>query len=358
MNKANVWIAALFWLVLGLALPGMNAFANSDMTVAVADEPIEFDVEPVIVEHVTLVQLRPLYESIGLELEWNQERREIVGQNGEVEIVLQIGSTEAMVNGLSVKLPLAPRVIAGYTFVPVRFVAESTGHSISHDPQTQTIAINAPPDREEYIGDLVDGLRHGYGKLYQSGILVYEGEFANDVPHGEGLMYDPETGRLRYEGEFRNGRMHGHGKLYREDGTLWYDAEFVNGEINGHGTVYFPYGHRLEVDFVNGMPTGQGTYYYGDGTIRFEGTYKHGFRNGFGIAYYANGNKMHEGEYVNGELVRGKLYYESGELWYEGEFRQQVPHGTGTEYHIDGSIRHSGQFINGQPDINEGGQQT
>lgn len=56
-----------------------------------------------------------------------QQIRAVTGQTG-VNIQLQIGETTAMVNGQSVTLDAAPRIVdAGYTLVPIRFVAESLG---------------------------------------------------------------------------------------------------------------------------------------------------------------------------------------------------------------------------------------
>ena len=56
-----------------------------------------------------------------------QQIRAVTGQTG-VNIQLQIGETTAVVNGQSVTLDAAPRIVdAGYTLVPIRFVAESLG---------------------------------------------------------------------------------------------------------------------------------------------------------------------------------------------------------------------------------------
>ncbi|PWA05516.1 hypothetical protein DCC39_17990 [Pueribacillus theae] len=38
-----------------------------------------------------------------------------------------------------------------------------------------------------------DGLREGNGKWYQDGILVYEGEYRDDYPNGQGEIYSKET---------------------------------------------------------------------------------------------------------------------------------------------------------------------
>ena len=70
-----------------------------------------------------------------------------------------------------------------------------------------------------YIGDYVDGLRNGNGGSYLSfnvsnGDLfseIYEGDWVEDVPNGNGYLRVEDNGILRFEkeGGVRNGLMHG-----------------------------------------------------------------------------------------------------------------------------------------------------
>jgi len=41
---------------------------------------------------------------------------------------------------------------------------------------------------EKYIGEFVDGLWNGKGKLYWSDGIIYEGEFLKGMIHGEGMF--------------------------------------------------------------------------------------------------------------------------------------------------------------------------
>jgi hypothetical protein len=60
-------------------------------------------------------------------------------------VELRIGSTTALVNGKSVALEVAPRIVAGHTFVPVRFVGEAFGSQVSWTAATRTVVIDFMP---------------------------------------------------------------------------------------------------------------------------------------------------------------------------------------------------------------------
>ena len=55
------------------------------------------------------------------------------------------------------------------------------------------------------------GKRFGQGKLYQNGMLLYEGEFMNN-DFVKGVLY--QKGCVIYEGEFKDNQYHGFGTRY------------------------------------------------------------------------------------------------------------------------------------------------
>ncbi|XP_004775023.1 radial spoke head 10 homolog B isoform X1 [Mustela putorius furo] len=73
------------------------------------------------------------------------------------------------------------------------------------------------PLRNEYVGEFVDGYRHGHGKFYYASGAVYEGEWVSNKKHGMGRL------------TFKNGRV--------------YNGLFSNDHI-----VEFP---NLEVEFLS-----------------------------------------------------------------------------------------------------------
>ena len=277
-------------------------------------EEVEFQSAPYLSNNTTLVQFRPIFEKLGLSLEWDANNRKITGNKAGLELELTINKQEAVVNGKKSPLVAAPKIKNDYTFVPLRFIGEATGLNVIWD-------ANLPA------------------------VYIVEGST-------EGKLYYPD-GTLMYEGQLKDGVMHGKGKLYREDGTLWYNAEFVDGDVTGLGTIYFTRSARSDmpgVDFMigeslNGLPHGHSRYYYGDGSLAYDGEFSNGERT-YG-RHYENGVLVYEGQWKN-KMYDGKgKYYKDGYLSYEGEFSKNAEHGYGKTYSKKGYVSAEGEYRNG-----------
>ena len=74
-----------------------------------------------------------------------------------------------------------------------------------------------------YEGPLVDGNRHGTGKFtFNTGVYagnVYEGDWLNDVSHGQGVN-KWASGDV-YEGGLKDDNMHGQGVFRYADGAVY-----------------------------------------------------------------------------------------------------------------------------------------
>lgn len=132
-----------------------------------------------------------------------------------------------------------------------------------------------------YKGEVVNGLRHGYGTLvYAKTQDVYQGDFENDVPHGagkyvraggakdgtfeglwvEGIVDKVKKGRAKitedngdiYEGGFNHWKRHGQGVLHKSNGDV-YNGQFKDGLPNGNGIIRYSNGEMFEGYFRDGM---------------------------------------------------------------------------------------------------------
>ncbi|RJX39424.1 copper amine oxidase N-terminal domain-containing protein [Paenibacillus pinisoli] len=143
-RNVEVKKSVLVVLVVALTLIfPLNVFASVQIQrpVYVEGKRIAFDISPIVEKGTTLVQIRPLYEALGLTLSFDPKTREVKGGNDKYEVVLTLGSDLAKVNGKEHKLELAPRTIKGHTMVPLRFVAESVGNSVYVNTDTKRIFI-------------------------------------------------------------------------------------------------------------------------------------------------------------------------------------------------------------------------
>ena len=137
-----------------------------------------------------------------------------------------------------------------------------------------------------FEGEYLDGLRwNGKGKEEWDGKILFEGEYFNGKQwNGKVMDYFIHLNSI---GEILNGKRHGYWRIYCS-GKLFFEGEYLNGEKNGKGIEYYSDG-KLECIYVNGVINGIAKKYYENGALKFEGEYLNGEKNGKGKEYYENG---------------------------------------------------------------------
>ena len=154
-----------------------------------------------------------------------------------------------------------------------------------YDPVTRTgYHEETYANGERYIGDFVDGKRHGNGRMeYQNG----------DV----------------YVGGYNMGKRHGEGTMTYADGRV-YSGEWENSIKSGRGTFRQVNGEEYIGSFAGGTFEGNGTYSFANGNT-YIGNWKGGKRDGAGVLIYANGAKEAQvwegGKKVFAEIVEDPI---------------------------------------------------
>jgi len=133
-----VFAAALFLSAVS------GTWASSSITVYVDGKELKFGVKPIVANGITFVPFRPVFEALGLKVEWSKRQNTITGTDADTRIQLTIGRQTAVVNGVTKKLDAAPAIVNGNTLVPLRFVGEATGSRVVWNGDKRTIAIERP----------------------------------------------------------------------------------------------------------------------------------------------------------------------------------------------------------------------
>ncbi len=124
------------------------------------DDPVEVDVkingeiqtfdQPAILKDGrTLVPLRGVFEELGASVSWDSSTDTVHVKKDDKHIKLKVGSKTAYINGQKVTLDVSSQLIKGRTMVPLRFVSEALGASVSWDGKTNTASINYNPEPKE-----------------------------------------------------------------------------------------------------------------------------------------------------------------------------------------------------------------
>ena len=132
-------------------------FAQVGITVFVDNEKVLFDVQPVIKNGRTMVGMRDIFEEMGFRVTWDEASKTVTGNDGETEIKLTIGQTDAYRNGEVLALEAAPEILSQRTMVPLRFVAESAKAQVDWNEETRIVHITSKQflNRETSLSDAV-----------------------------------------------------------------------------------------------------------------------------------------------------------------------------------------------------------
>ena len=123
-----------------LLLFALTASAGA-VSLYVDTDLIQTDVPPTIVDGRTLVPMRAIFEALGAEVDWDGDTRTATGTLGDHTVVIQVGKTEALVDGETRTLDVPAQIIQNRTMVPARFISEALGCSVTWDGTSQTAAV-------------------------------------------------------------------------------------------------------------------------------------------------------------------------------------------------------------------------
>lgn len=134
-------------ILLGFALSADSVMAatiqaKSKLAVLVDGRKIKFQGgDPFMENGRVQVPLRGVGEALGAKVDYNGAGKKVKYTKGNKTIELTLGSKQALVDGKSVAMDTVAKAIKGRTYVPLRFVSENLGESVSWDSVGQWVWI-------------------------------------------------------------------------------------------------------------------------------------------------------------------------------------------------------------------------
>lgn len=120
-----------------------SAYVDNEICVFINGSKVEFDTLPYMENNRTLVPMRAIFEALGAEVIWNDEKRSILANDGKNEVSLDIGSNKMKVNG-SVKIIDVPaKLVNRRTMVPLRAVSEALECNVNWYGEYNSIVIDS-----------------------------------------------------------------------------------------------------------------------------------------------------------------------------------------------------------------------
>ncbi|MGZ0052917.1 copper amine oxidase N-terminal domain-containing protein [Brevibacillus gelatini] len=146
----DILLKKLASFVLAIALVPMATFSaaaasapvQSAVKVEYNKKEIVFpDQKPLIRDSRTLVPIRPIAETLGFKVDWNEKTRTVTIDKGNDNIRLVVTQKIAKKNGQTINLDVPAQIVNQRTVVPVRFIAEALSYKVDWDQATQTVLI-------------------------------------------------------------------------------------------------------------------------------------------------------------------------------------------------------------------------
>lgn len=103
---------------------------------------IKFDVPPVIINGQAYLPIRSISESFGAAVDWDQESLTVTVSTEYATITSRINNTTAYIDGEPTQIDGPSLLLAGKTYVPLRFISESLGLQVDWHAPTQMIQIS------------------------------------------------------------------------------------------------------------------------------------------------------------------------------------------------------------------------
>lgn len=160
-------------------------FAQNEISIFYDGKKLSLGAQPTIVNDTTMVPMRAIFESMAYTVKWDNTTKTVTGFKEGSAIRLQLNNQTATLNGKEISLPVEPYIMDGYTLVPLRFVAESSGSIVEWESETTSIQIYS----QLYYASLKKNAEKSIDieKLKENVVTVYTNKF-----QGSGVILSPD----------------------------------------------------------------------------------------------------------------------------------------------------------------------
>lgn len=125
----------------GSARSGSIIKVPGTFDIVMNDQRVAFDVSPRIENGLPIAPFRQIFEHAGGVVVWYADTQEVRGSSDKAEIMLKIGSKEALVNKMVMVMDRAAFIDNGRTIVPINFMEKSLELKAEYDVKNGTIVL-------------------------------------------------------------------------------------------------------------------------------------------------------------------------------------------------------------------------
>lgn len=169
-RKKTLSLAVCILLIFTMLFPSYAKTAAPAIKIVFGGEQLTLNHVPVSESGVVLVPMKTIFDSLDAYVEFNSKTKTLSAMKGKVTLKLTQGSTTGILNGKSVKVPVAPKLIDKEVFVPLDFICKSFEFDYKWDKKTSVATISA---RNAQANGNTSGNNSNYGYAVSGGDWTY-----------------------------------------------------------------------------------------------------------------------------------------------------------------------------------------
>ena len=127
-----------------IAVFNIHICAQNGITLYLDDNEITCNPAPLIINSRTMIPARAVFEELGAEVSWQEEKRTVGVKYENINIEMKIDSDVATVNGMGVRLDSPAVIVDSRTMIPLRFIGEAIGATVLWEDKTRSVYITSP----------------------------------------------------------------------------------------------------------------------------------------------------------------------------------------------------------------------
>lgn len=137
-------VILFFLLCICIMIPQFVFAEQTQVQVEINTRPVELSYEPVMENKELLVPIRDIMEKIKADVLWNENDKRVAISFDGNNIVFELNSKVATVNGINQTMNVVPRMIKGKIMVPLKFTCDSLNIASVWDEEAQIMRCYAP----------------------------------------------------------------------------------------------------------------------------------------------------------------------------------------------------------------------
>lgn len=135
-------LAAFIIITMLVGFVQVSVVFSEPISVVVNGRTLQTDVPPTIIQGITMVPFRSVFEASGAVVQWDHSTKTVTGTNNSTIVQLRIGSQIVDINGVPTVIEVPGTIIGGRTMVPALLISKSLEADVKWVEETQTVAIN------------------------------------------------------------------------------------------------------------------------------------------------------------------------------------------------------------------------